>query len=105
MNHAVTLTMQPESGDEVLTGHVVTAEDVPPARAAAVSARPGALRLLWRHHGPVIRPFLWLPAVWADGAAAWYASPLAARLLLAVIPVAAAARAMLLERQGFLSYR
>src|SRR6185312_4086973 len=89
---AVTLTMQPESGDGVLTGHVVTAEDVPPARAASVAARPGAPRLLWRHHGPFIRPFIWPFLVLADGWAVSRVSPLAAQFLLAVIPVAVAAR-------------
>jgi S-DNA-T family DNA segregation ATPase FtsK/SpoIIIE len=70
MEPAVTLTMQPE-GDDVLTGHVVSAESVPPAREApAVAARPGAPRLLWQHHGPAVGPFLALAAVWADGAAA-----------------------------------
>jgi DNA segregation ATPase FtsK/SpoIIIE, S-DNA-T family len=99
MEPAVTLTMQPESGDKVLTGHVVTAEDVPPARVTAV-ARPGALRLLWRHHGPFIRPFLWLPAVWLDAAAVSHATPLAAQLLLAVVPVAITARLSLRRTRG-----
>lgn len=84
--------MQPESGDDVLTGHVVTAEDVPPVRAASVAARPGAPRLLWRHHGPFIAPFLPLPFIWLDGFAVSHASPLAARILLAAAPVAIAAR-------------
>ena len=88
----MTVTL-PHPGDDVLTGHVVSAEDVPPARAAtATPARPGALRLLWRHHGPFIRPFCWLPLTWADGFAVSHATPLAAQLLLAVVPVAIAAR-------------
>jgi S-DNA-T family DNA segregation ATPase FtsK/SpoIIIE len=44
---------------------------------------------MWRHHGPFIAPFLPLPSVWADGAAAWAVSPLPARLVLAVVPSAA----------------
>jgi DNA segregation ATPase FtsK/SpoIIIE, S-DNA-T family len=87
----VTLTMTPDSGDKVLDGTVVSAEDVPPARAASVAARPGALRLLWRHHGPFIAPFLPLPFVWLDGFAVSRVTPLAAQLLLAVAPVAVAA--------------
>ena len=89
----MTLTMQPQSGDDVLSGHVVPAEDVPPARAAtATPARPGALRLLWRHHGPFVEPFAWPFLVLADGWAVSHVSPLAAQLLLTVVPVAIAAR-------------
>src|SRR5512146_640563 len=84
--------VMPETGDDVLTGHVVSAEDVPPVRAKNLPARPGALRLLWRHHGPFIAPFLPLPLIWADGFAVSHATPLAARILLAVVPVAIAAR-------------
>src|SRR5579859_537901 len=66
----MTVTL-PQSGDDVLSGHVVPAQSVPPAREApAAPARPGAPRLLWRHHGPSVAPFLALAAVWADGAAA-----------------------------------
>ena len=89
----MTVAVQPDTGNEVLSGHVVPAEDVPPARAGAVStpARPGAPRLLWAHHGPFVKPYLWIPVVWLDGWAAWHASPLAARLLLAIAPVAVTA--------------
>ena len=99
--------VMPGSRDDVLTGHVVPGEDVPPARAAAVSspARPGALRLMWRLHGPFIAPFLPLPLVWADGAAAWAVSPLAARLLLAVVPSVVVMRFRLRRaRQGARAY-
>ena len=43
----MTLTMQPQSGDDVLTGHVVSSEDVPPARAGAVSAESVASESCW----------------------------------------------------------
>ena len=98
----MTVAVQPDTGNDVLSGHVVPAEDVPPARAGAVStpARPGAPRLLWAHHGPFLKPYLWIPVVWLDGWAAWHASPLAARLLLAVMPVSVVAYMKLLDRYG-----
>ncbi|HET9975661.1 MAG TPA: hypothetical protein VFQ68_46075, partial [Streptosporangiaceae bacterium] len=89
MEPAVTLAMHPEEG-EVLSGRVVPAVDVPPAREApAAPARPGAPRLLWEHHGPAVAPFLALAAVWADGAAA-SAVTLPAKLTLTLGAFAAA---------------
>jgi S-DNA-T family DNA segregation ATPase FtsK/SpoIIIE len=84
----VTLAALPESGDKVLDGTVVSAEDVPPARVSATPARPGALRLLWEHHGPFIAPFLPLPFIWLDAFAVSRVTPLPAQLLLAAAPVA-----------------
>ena len=89
MEPVVTLTTVPESGGKVLDGTVVSAEDVPPARVSAAPARPGALRLLWAHHGPAVAPFLALAAVWADGAAA-HAVILPAKLILTAGVFAAA---------------
>jgi len=86
--------MMPPAGDDVLTGHVVADAPAPepaPARAP-VSRKPGAARLMWRHHGPVVAPFLWLAAVWLDGLAVYLAGPLAARLLLALVPACLGAR-------------
>ncbi len=66
--------VMPPAGDEVLTGRLVPAGDVPAPAAARVQPPP----------------FLPIPAVWADGAAAHAVSPLAAQLLLAIVPSAIA---------------
>ena len=50
---------------------------------------------MWRHHGRFVRPFLWIPAIWADALAVWYVVPLGARLLLAILPAALTALAVL----------
>jgi DNA segregation ATPase FtsK/SpoIIIE, S-DNA-T family len=91
---------------DTITGTVVTPDDAPPAVPARPQAgnRPGAARLLWRHHGPFVAPFLWIPAVWADGAAAHAVSPLAAQLLVGLAPPAIAAGVKLRrKRLGLLS--
>ena len=74
------------SRDGMLTGHVVPGKGASPDSAGTVPTRPGALRLLWAHHGPSVVPFLWLAPVWACGAAASAIPSPAARLLLAVVP-------------------
>ncbi len=88
MERAVTL----DTWNEVLTGCLVPAGDVPAPAAERVQPppQPGAWPLLWQHHGPFITPFLPIPAVWADGAAAHAVSPLAVQLLLAIVPSAIA---------------
>ena len=68
-------------------GLVVPGPDVRLRRVRPAVRTPGALRLLWRHHGPFIRPFLWLPASgWTRRRVA--ACPLGAQLLLAALPAA-----------------
>ena len=81
------------SGDGLVHGEVVSDSGVPDDTArpgpepGETPRKPGALRLMWRHHGPVVRPYLWLAAIWLDAAAAHRAAP-AARLLLTAGPVA-----------------
>jgi S-DNA-T family DNA segregation ATPase FtsK/SpoIIIE len=80
------------TGDgDVLTGAVVPGDDETPApaRPALSPRQPGALRLMWRQHGPFIRPFLWIPGVWLDAEAARHVSPLIVQLLMAAAPAAA----------------
>ena len=92
MNRAV-----PPDAD-VITGQVVPADDVSgaaPVRFTPRLTQPGAFRLMWRHHGRFVRPFLWIPAIWADALAVWYVVPLGARLLLAILPAALTALAVL----------
>ena len=48
----------------------------------------GRVAAMWAHHGPFVRPFLWLPGIWLDAAAAHAVSPLAVQVLLAAGPVA-----------------
>ena len=77
------------SGDGLLEGTVVSGSGVPgePARPESEPEpqpkKPGAIRLMWRLHGPFIRPFLWLIAIWVDAAAAHHAVPAASVLLTA----------------------
>lgn len=89
MNHAV----MPHAGDAI-TGTIVSADDASPAVPARPQAapRPGAVRLMARHHGPFIRPFIYPFLVLADGLAVSHATPLAAQLLLAIAPVTITAR-------------
>ena len=80
------------SGDGLLEGRVVPGSGDPteaarPEPEPQQPKKPGAFRLMWRHHGPFISPFLWLVALWADASAAHRAVP-AARLLLTAGPVA-----------------
>src|SRR5450755_27665 len=59
-------------GDEALSGRVVAVRSHQPAAARsgpeteAAPKPPGVLRLMWRQHGPHVRPYLWIPALWAD---------------------------------------
>ena len=75
----------PVPGGDVLSGHVVPGPDAPPPAPAWPPAprRPGLAQAMWRHHGPFIRPFLWLPAVWLNAMAVLAVSPLPARAFLA----------------------
>jgi DNA segregation ATPase FtsK/SpoIIIE, S-DNA-T family len=93
--------VMPHAG-ETITGTVVPADDAPPVIPARPQAapRPGAMRILWRHHGPSVQPFLWIAGVWADGAAAGAVIPLGAKVLLGAVPVAVAAWFKLRRRSG-----
>jgi hypothetical protein len=87
------------SGDGLVEGKVVPAGDLFPgevrisfpARPGPEPRTPGMARLMWRHHGPFIRPFLLIGALWLDAAAAHDTSTLAVRLLLTAGPAAIAA--------------
>ena len=74
----------------VLTGEVIPGTPAP-ALSRPAPARPGAVRLMWAHHGVFIRPFLWLPLVWADAAVVHAVVPLPVKFLLAAGPVAGVA--------------
>ena len=78
------------SGDGFVQGTVVSDSGVPaePPRPEPQPREPGALRLMWRHHGPFIKPFLWIIALWAAGGLAHRAHGLEVRALLTVLPVA-----------------
>jgi DNA segregation ATPase FtsK/SpoIIIE, S-DNA-T family len=79
----------PDSGDlEPVDGIVVPGSGVRMhGEVRTAPSKPGALRILWRHYGDFIRPFLWLPAIWVDAAAAWHVAPLGAQLVLTAGPV------------------
>ena len=88
MNRAVL----PDAGPGVIAGQVVPGDDAPGAAPARFTPKPppppGAVLAMWRHHGRYVRPFLWLPAIWANGAVVWYVASPGARWLLAVLPAA-----------------
>ena len=86
------------SGDlEPVEGVVVPGSGMPPHEEArpAVPRRKGAVAAMWAHHGPFVRPFLWLPGIWLDAAAAHAVSPLPVQLLLGAGPVSGIAWARL----------
>ena len=67
--------------------------------------KPGVVRLMWRMHGPFIRPFWWLPGMWLDAFAAWHASPFGAQVFLTVGPAAWAGVSLLRRsRKGTLRH-
>ena len=82
------------SEDGFVQGTVVPGSGVPAESARPEPEpeprKPGAFRLMWRHHGPFIRPFLWLVVIWVDAAAAHRSPVLAVRVLLTAGPVALA---------------
>ena len=73
------------SGDGLVQGTVISDSGVPgePARPEPEPEPrgPGALRLMWRHHGPFIKPFAWIGVLWLYAALVHRAAP-DARLLL-----------------------
>jgi DNA segregation ATPase FtsK/SpoIIIE, S-DNA-T family len=79
------------SGDGLLEGTVVPGSSTPaePARPEPEPQpkKPGTFRLMWRQHGPFIRPFLWLALIWVDASIAHRAPALAVRVLLTAGPV------------------
>ncbi len=81
------------SGDGLLEGTVVSDSGVPaePARPEPdpEPRKPGAIRLMWRHHGPFIKPFLWIAVLWLYAALVHRAHGLEVRALLTVFPVIA----------------
>src|SRR5690349_12040007 len=87
MNYAVV----PPAGDDVIAGTVMPpGDDAPPETPARPrpAPHPGALRVIWRHYGPFIRPCGWLSGVWLNGAAVQAVVPLPVKFLLAVAPAA-----------------
>ncbi len=95
MERAVMTDEAPPAGDDMLSGHVVPGPDAPVPAWSPAPRRPGAVQAMWRHHGPFVRPFLWLPAAWLDAGAAHVVSPLAVQLLLGAGPVSGIAWARL----------
>ena len=97
MNHAVM-----PAGDEITGTVVVDTDDAPPAAPARPHAvpRPGAARLMWRHHGALIRPFGWLPGIWLNAAAVHAVSPLPVQVLLATAPAGGVAWRKLRDRKA-----
>jgi DNA segregation ATPase FtsK/SpoIIIE, S-DNA-T family len=83
---------------DVITGQVVSPDDASPAAPARFTLssppKPGAVLSMWRHHGRFVRPFLWLPAIWVNALAVWYAVPPGAKLLLALAPAVIAGPVM-----------
>ena len=57
--------VEAHAGDtEPVDGLVVSASGVrPQAEVRPAPRKPGAIRLMWRHHGPFAAPFLWIPAL------------------------------------------
>jgi DNA segregation ATPase FtsK/SpoIIIE, S-DNA-T family len=89
----------PDAGDsEPVDGIVVPGPGVRLHGEVRTDRKPGALRIMWRHYGDFIRPFLWLPAIWLDVDAAWHASPAGAQLVLTAGP--ALAVGLLIRRKG-----
>lgn len=86
------------SGDGLVPGEVVPDGDLfpgeapaaEPARPEPLSRKPGMVRLMWRHHGPFIRPFLLLGVLWLYAAVVHRAPALEVRLLLTAVPAAVA---------------
>jgi S-DNA-T family DNA segregation ATPase FtsK/SpoIIIE len=84
------------SGDGLVQGEVVPDGLFPgeapaePARPEPLSRKPGMVRLMWRHHGPFIRPFLLLGVLWLYAAVVHRAPALEVRLLLTAVPGAVA---------------
>ncbi len=80
------------SGDGLLEGTVVSDSGMPaePARPEPEHPRkPGAIRLMWRQHGPFIRPFAWIGVLWLYAALVHRAQGFEVRALLTVLPVIA----------------
>ena len=90
MGHAVIEDEAPAGGDE-LTGYVIPGAPAPSPASRPVPRGPRAAVAMWRHHGPFIRPFLWLPAVWLDAAAVQAVVPLPVKLILGAGPACAVA--------------
>ena len=92
------------SGDGLVQGTVVSDSGVPgePARPEPEQPRgPGAIRLVWRLHGPFIKPFAWIGVLWLYAALAHRTHGLEVRALLTVLPVVACGwRAFRRTRKG-----
>ena len=92
------------SGDGLVQGTVVSDSGVPgePVRPEPEQPRgPGAIRLIWRLHGPFIKPFAWIGVLWLYAALAHRTHGLEVRALLTVLPVVACGwRAFRRTRKG-----
>ena len=81
------------SGDGLVQGTVISGSGMPeePARPEPEPEPrgPGALRLMWRQHGPFIKPFLWIGVLWLYAAVVHRAHGVEVRALLTVLPVIA----------------
>ena len=78
------------SGDGLVQGTVVSDSGVPgePARPEPEQPRgPGAIRLIWRLHGPFIKPFAWIGVLWLYAALVHRAHGFEVRALLIIVPV------------------